>query len=356
LLVYLFPTPSKTPLKSRKNQTFLLVISSNFNMTQAASILILGASGRIGGDLFRQLKESWPASKITGTGRKSSEDQMISFDPFADDWSNLPGPFDVVVNCIGAIRESRDMPYDRIHQGLTELLLQHRTLLGNPRIVQVSALGARPDHPVSFLKSKGKADELLLAQPATIVVRASVVCHPETMLQLRLKKLVEMARLSFGKLLVPRGFAQTKVQPILPSDLSALLAQAVVRDEEGVLDAVGAETFTFRELLDMMAASAGKSLKLIEVPREIMQGFVKYFVSVWFPGILNYDQFQLLFMDNTGDKSRAETFLDRPLQSSRDFWENPLPSSEASSEPSPITVGISADILLNPPQAQDATK
>jgi uncharacterized protein YbjT (DUF2867 family) len=279
--------------------------------------------------LLRQLRLELPYANITGTGRQAPEDSgLLAFDPFSDDWSVLPGPFDVVINCIGAIRENRDMSFDRIHAGLTELILDHRAWLGHPRLVQVSALGAREDHPVAFLRSKGQADALLLTQPDTLVVRPSVVCHPETVLYLRLQKLLEIARLGFGKLLVPKGFGRTRVQPVLPADLSALLAAAVIRGGEGVVDAVGGEVFSFRELLEIMATSAGRTVRLVEVPREIMEGFVKYFVSVWFPGTLNYDQFQLLFMDNTGEGATAEALLMRPARSTREFWQGTPPGEE----------------------------
>ncbi|MEM0998789.1 MAG: hypothetical protein AAGN35_17150 [Bacteroidota bacterium] len=290
-------------------------------MEKPQSVLILGASGRIGGDLHQRLRAQYPEMRLLGTGRKVvSGEHWQAFDPFRDDWGNLSGPFDVVVNAIGAIRPSRAMPYTRIHTDLTRRLLAERQGLGNPHIVQVSALGARLDHPVPFLQTKGTADALLLAEPDTSVVRPSVVCHPETVLQARLEKLLDGARFSFGRLLVPRGFPATRIQPIWPSDLAALIAEMVRQKPTGIVPAVGGEVFTFGDLLQMMAQAKGRSLSLVELPRKMVEGLVRNIISVWFPGVLNYDQFQLLFLDNIGDAAIATALLGRALRSTRGFW------------------------------------
>ena len=131
-------------------------------------IIILGASGQIGSFLFEDLRSKYT---VTGTSRKSST-SLLRFDPFLDDWSAL-GEADVVINCIGQIQESSSCSFKKIHLGISKKLIENRMLLGDPRIIQISALGASAIHPVEFLRTKGEADDYLLQFPDTVVARPS---------------------------------------------------------------------------------------------------------------------------------------------------------------------------------------
>lgn len=290
------------------------------------NILILGSDGRIGSLLRNHLRARLPYARIMGSTRgqipaaDATHTDWLIFDPFKDDWGQLP-QFDLVVNAIGAIKETKEMPYSRIHEGLTSLLLTHREGLGQPRILQISALGARPDHEVNFLATKGRADAMLLAEPDTLVVRPSIVCTPETMLQKKLEQLLQIAKLGFGKLLVPSGFPDSHVQPIYPEDLGTLCVNAALTPGlHGIVEAVGPYPITFGEILTWMAETRGQKLKLVAVPREVIEGFVKHFVSVWFPGTLNYDQFRLLFQDNVGNPASGAAILGRMTKDTAPFW------------------------------------
>jgi uncharacterized protein YbjT (DUF2867 family) len=287
--------------------------------------LILGGNGRIGKIIADALRLRHPQAVILRTTRKACPpaqeglDQWLQFDPFDDDWGQLPY-VDLVVNAVGAIRATRNMPFSKVHVGLTQSMLVHRVALGSPRIVQVSAIGADPAHKSTFLATKGQADALLLAEPDTLVVRPSIVCTPGTMLSRRLDQLIQIAKVGFGKLLVPAGFPATRVQPIMPEDLGRIIAAACDADLTGIVEAVGPAPLSFEELLRAKASAQGMALRLIGVPRAIMEGFVQHFVAVWFPQTLSRDQFRLLFEDNIGDPTLATRLNGQPLQDSLPFW------------------------------------
>jgi uncharacterized protein YbjT (DUF2867 family) len=289
-------------------------------------ILILGGNGRIGTLIAEALRARVPEARIIRTTRETpaqireGQDEWQQFDPFADDWRRLP-QVDLLVNAVGAIQSTKEMPFSKVHEGLVRLILQHRAALGNPRILQVSALGADPSHKAAFLATKGRADALLLAAPDTVVLRPSIVCTPGTMLFQRLDQLIQIARVGFGKLLVPAGFPQTRVQPVAPDDLGRIAAAAALEPGlTGIVEAVGPASLSFEELLRAKAEVQGLRLRLIGVPRAIIEGFVQHFVAVWFPQTLSYDQFQLLFEDNVADPSLAARLNGRPLRDSLPFW------------------------------------
>lgn len=265
-------------------------------------ILILGASGQIGFPLLQRLSHSFPQAQIVGTSRSglapgplASNANMLGFDPFSDDWEVLR-PCDWVYNCIGQIRESKTMPFQRIHAGLTELLLANREKLGQPRIMQLSALGAGRYPDIPFLATKAEADRRLLLEPDTVVIRPSIVWTPDTMLLRKLRQLYRMSRWLGGRVIVPQGFLQSTVQPIEIDDLTALMiAVGEGRHAERIVSAVGPEPMSFGALLEEVA---GKPLPAWEIPRKVLEPLIRYIVSPLMPQLINYDQFRLLFEDN----------------------------------------------------------
>lgn len=301
-------------------------------------ILILGASGQLGSAFLTHLNAAFPDAEVLGTSRKPAADaeNLIKFDPFVDDW-NLLGKVTQVINCIGQIKENKSMSFEQVHKGLTTLLLAHRARLGNPRIIQLSALGAREDHPTAFLNSKAKADELLLTHPETLVIRPSVVCTEETLFARKVRTLVKMSKLTMGKIFCPKGFLDTCIQPVLMDDLSTFVEQSIRKNHAGIMEIGGPEVLTFREIIEWMTEA--HPVKLLEVPREVMDTFVRYFVSVWFPGLLNYDQFQLLFLENVVKNTPELTGFEP--RTTREFWLHALDSGSAEAPETDFSAGFS---------------
>ncbi|HEX2536390.1 MAG TPA: NAD-dependent epimerase/dehydratase family protein [Chitinophagaceae bacterium] len=279
-------------------------------------IVILGASGQIGQAIGLKLKQD--GLEVTGTSRRAGGDSdWLKFDPFRDDWQQLGKP-DVIINCIGAIREKRSAGFAKVHAGLTRLILHHREQLGHPRILQLSSLGASPAHPVPFLRTKGVADELLLQQERTTVLRPSIVCTPGTMLIQKLRMLRSMARLCHRHLIVPKGFLAASIQPVLISDLVALVAELAVRDHPvRLLHVVGPEPVRYRQLLDLACPGPCSYHEWNEAG---VRRIVRYGIGPFFPFLITYDQYRLLFFDNTACAAEAEKILGRKMNPTADFW------------------------------------
>ena len=314
-------------------------------------IVVLGGTGQLGWPLLLKMAEQCPGEEIIGTSRTGMPEDWVdsrvswmTFDPFADNWTKL-GRVDVLVNAIGIIRERGDMTFEKVHIELTRNILAARGAMGTPRIVQISALGADPDHEVDFLRTKGLADGILLKRENTAVIRPSIVCTPDTMLSKKMRTLRQVGKLMFGKLFVPKGFLGTRIQPILGEELAALIARVCLKPEHaGVIEVAGPDAMPFSQLLEWLSETGDTRLNPIEVPKEIMDSFVKYFVSVWFPGMINYDQFRLLFTDNISKKKDFERIMKRQPKRTEGFWRQEfLPASTSIEE-----IGV-------PPSAQAGT-
>lgn len=280
-------------------------------------IIVLGASGQLGSVISNGLKAT---HEVEGTSRKVS-DRYIQFDPFSDGWSSLGKP-DVLINCVGQIQSTTRNSFYHIHVELTKQILAHRRQIGNPRIIQVSALGASSEHPVEFLKTKGIADDLLLQHPNTAVIRPSIVCTPRTLIVRKMIMLSKLGRLLFGAIPVPKGFLQTRIQPIMPEDLVELVEKTCHDHDVKVLDAVGPEAITFLDMIKVMLKCRGQKLRLIEISKKTTDLILKKLLSVVLPKVINAQQYQLLFLDNIGSVARGKQMLGRSPASTREFFQH----------------------------------
>lgn len=279
-------------------------------------VIVLGASGQIGSVIYNGLR---PFHKVVGTSRERSNGYP-QFDPFKDDWSTLGQP-DVLINCVGQIQATNNSTFHHIHVGLTKQVLAHRAQLGNPRIIQISALGASSSHQVEFLKTKGMADDILLAYPDTAVIRPSIVCTHRTMLVRKMIMLLHLSRFFFGSLPIPKGFLTTRIQPIMPEDLVDLVHEACVDREVNQLDAVGPEEITLGEILQLLLKNRKQKLRIFQVPKTATDFFVRNVVGRLFPAVINEQQYQLLFEDNVANVDDCQKLLSRTPMSTRGFFE-----------------------------------
>lgn len=282
-------------------------------------ITVLGATGQIGSVIYNGLKYT---HDVVGTSRKAS-DNFLQFDPFRDDWRVL-GKTDVLINCVGQIEASNVSSFHHIHVELTKCIIAHRQQVGNPAIIQMSALGASAEHNVEFLRTKGVADDLLLQYPDTVIIRPSIVCTHRTMIVKKMIMLSKLGRLLLGVVPVPEGFLKTRIQPVMPQDLTDIVGKTCFDRGERIVHAVGPEAISFREIIGIMMEVRNQKLRMIEVSKRLSDAFMICFVSRVFPDIVNTQQYQLLFEDNIADARIAQQILARPLMSVRQFFTNEL--------------------------------
>ena len=110
----------------------------------------------------------------------------------------------------------------------------------------------------------------------------------------------------------------------MPQDLVDIV-EAVCKQEtlteEKILNVVGPNEISFRELLNIFLESADLSTRLIEIPRKFMDPIVNLIVAPLFRRQLNNQQYQLLFEDNIADTRGIIRLLKRPLLPTAEFFE-----------------------------------
>jgi len=164
---------------------------------------------------------------------------------------------------------------------------------GAAAFVQVSAIGADAGGASDYGRTKGLGEQAVRdAFPDATIIRPSVVFGPEDEFT---NRFASMARLPVLPVVAPR----TRFQPVFVRDLGRAIAAAALdpgRHGGKTYDLGGPEVLTMRELNGRIAAMAGHSPELVDVPDFIAKGMA----SLGFlPGApLSRDQWIMLQRDN----------------------------------------------------------
>ena len=135
---------------------------------------------------------------------------------------------------------------------------------GVERIVHISVTRPSVSSPYAYFRAKAAVDELALggSVPATSV-RPSLVFGGRQ--EILVNNIAWFLRRS-PAFAVPRR--PCRVQPVHVEDVARIAADAGGSPEPGIVDAVGPETFTYRELVEHIAAAVGSRARLVPLPEQ----------------------------------------------------------------------------------------
>ena len=144
-------------------------------------VLVLGGKGFIGRYVVRALEARGCVVGI-GTRRATAANEhnlVLHERTCAADWHEVIAPFDVVVNCVGILRERLRECYADVHRRAPLAIAQACAAHGK-RFIHVTALGLHGGASSGFLREK-LAGEALIAQSgcAACVVRPSLLDGPD---------------------------------------------------------------------------------------------------------------------------------------------------------------------------------
>jgi len=155
---------------------------------------------------------------------------------------------DLVVNCVGVLNEIGRNRFDAVQAEGAGRVARIAAESGVARLVQISAIGADPESPSAYARTKA-AGEAAVRQhfPDAVILRPSVVFGPEDAF---FNRFASMARL--GPVLPIVG-ARTRFQPVYVDDVArAAELAADGKAAPGIYELGGPETATFRDLMEKM--------------------------------------------------------------------------------------------------------
>ena len=187
------------------------------------------------------------------------------FSPFGDRVERHPLDFDDPVQLIESMRGA-DALYNtfwiRFAHGevshdtaveSTRKLVDAAGFAGVRRIVHISITGASVDSPLPYFSGKGKVEQYIRESGLSYsIIRPTVIFGPEDIL---LNNIAWFLR-RFPVFPMAAG-GDYPVQPVFVDDVAELAVDSASADGDVALDAVGPETYSFRELVMLIRRTVG---------------------------------------------------------------------------------------------------
>jgi len=136
---------------------------------------------------------------------------------------------------------------------------------GVRRIVHISITNPSEDSPLEYFRNKAKVERSLInSNLSYAILRPAVLFGKEGIL---INNIAWMLRTFpiFGVF----GDGNYRLQPIYVSDLAQLAVEEGNKSENVIIDAIGPETFTYRELVKMIGEIIDKRRLIISIPDPI---------------------------------------------------------------------------------------
>ncbi len=214
---------------------------------------------------------------------------------------------DAVINLVGILYERGRRTFERIHVDGARTVAEAAKAAGASRFVQMSAIGADPDSPAAYARTKAGGERAAKSAFAgASVVRPSVVFGPEDDFFNRFAKMAQILPI------LP--VFDTSFQPVYVGDV----AEAMVRilDDPGTAGKTyqlgGPRVITFREVMELVMRETGRRRALFPMPLSVASLQALFMELLPVPP-LTRDQVKLLKIPNVVPAG-ALTFRDLAIE------------------------------------------
>lgn len=196
-----------------------------------------------------------------------------------------------VVNLVGVLKGD----LEGIHVEAARNVAQAASSESVASLVQLSAIGADPDSPSRYGRSKGEGEAAVRsAFPGATVLRPSILFGREDNF---INRFAGIARIS-PVLPVVRG--PVRFQPVYCADVGRAVSASALgpRTHCGkTYELGGPQVMTMRELMEFICRSTGRNRMLVDIPDPAARLIAR--LTGWFPGApITWDQWLMLQRDN----------------------------------------------------------
>ena len=223
---------------------------------------------------------------------------------------------DTAINLVGILNEpGRDgAGFRRAHVELTQKLIGACSTAGVRHLVQISALNATsPDTPdpetSHYLRSKGEAEAVLRASGLNwTILQPSVIFGPGDSFLNRFAGLLRSVPLAFPLAMPGARFAPVHVDDVVEAIIRVLDQPAAFGH---TFQLYGPETYTLRELVELVAETMGLRRRVIGLPRSLSR--LQAAVMDYVPGKpFSTDNYRSLLTDSVGSADGLQQLGIRP--------------------------------------------
>jgi uncharacterized protein YbjT (DUF2867 family) len=284
---------------------------------KVSNVLVVGGSGFIGRHLVASLAAA--GIRVTVPSRRRERAKHLILLPTVDVvqadvmrpevLQRLCAGKQAVYNLIGILHSRRGRRDERgtneygpefahVHVELPQAIIAACRSTGVPRLLHVSALGASPDAPSEYQRSKGIGQQAVLAAEDldVTVFRPSVVFGPED------RFLNQFATLTRFLPAVAVPCPEAKFQPVYVGDVARALHFALEEPEARAkaYDLCGPRVYTMKQLVETVCAITGRHRLVVGLPDRL--SYLQAWLLEHLPGkLMTRDNYRSMQVDNTSN-------------------------------------------------------
>ncbi len=289
-------------------------------------ILLFGASGQIGRNLIRKLTQNnykiiavtrniHRTGYILKTQANPGYLELVEIKNFnIDKIQELMNRCSICINLIGILFEKKKDHFKSIHTDLPNLLAQAANKINLDKFIHISALGIEDALDSMYAKSKIEGEKKIIKNFGnSIILKPSIVYSVDDNFTTRFMKLLSILPI------MPIYYSgNTKFSPIHVSDIVNIIYKMVEsKNKNIILECIGPETLTFKEMIKILLNSIEKKRLLIPVPIPLAKLSAKVLQLLPQP-LLTEDQLKLLKYDNIKSEKYKNNF-DLGLEAKKKF-------------------------------------
>ncbi|MFC6990604.1 complex I NDUFA9 subunit family protein [Haladaptatus sp. GCM10025707] len=275
-------------------------------------VLVTGGTGFVGSALCKELTAR--GHDVTALARSPDDaalpEGVNTVRGNVTAYDSIEGAFegqDAVVNLVALsplFKPKGGLSHEKVHLGGTRNVVKAAKEHGVSKIVQQSALGADPNGPTAYIRTKGQAEQVVRDSGLDwVIFRPSIIFGDGGEFISFTKSLTTPVVTALP------GANTAKFQPIWIGDFVPMLADAVDDDAHvgHVYEIGGPEVLTLGDVTRLIYQSKGKSVSVVPVPLSLVK--VGATITAPLPFIpFGPDQARSLKLDNTTSENDINAF------------------------------------------------
>lgn len=273
-------------------------------------VFVVGGTGFVGQEVVRRLLlRGHTPLVLARRPRPLPQGAVLVQGDIAREAPDLEGA-EAALYLAGIIRE-RGQTFRAVHVEGVRNLLRAMERAGVGRLLHMSALGARPEAPSRYHRTKAEGEALVRQSGLShAIFRPSLIFGPGDEFFGKVLRGLVCSPLPFVPLI---GDGSFPFRPVYVGDVAEAFVGALERGLEGTYDLVGPKEYTFRELLLLVMEVLGRRKPFLSLPLWLMDRLIPLLSPLPFSP-LTRDQYLMLKEGNTAPFPEAlKALLPQPV-------------------------------------------
>ncbi len=270
------------------------------------NILVFGGSGQIGRHLIRRLTNNnhqvtvvtrnlHSKGSILKTQGNPGYIEIVETNVFDEEkLYKLFEDKEICINLVGILYENKNNTFNNIHKNFPDIISRISKEKQLKQFIHISALGIEKAKDSIYASSKLEGEKKIINNfPQATILRPSVIYSIDDNFTTNLMSLLNL--MPFFPIYYN---GKTKFSPMHVSDLAEIILTIIEKKIfSEIIECVGPEEMTFKEILEKLLSSINKKKFLIPFPISIAK-LSAFFLEQFPRPLLTRDQLKLLKYDN----------------------------------------------------------